>query len=89
MSEDLQRITTEYANFGVGICFDVRFPEFTRYYQEKGCNVMVISKESLLRLMLTSKMQVFPGAFNMTTGPAHWELLLRSRAVDYQVTYPK
>lgn len=27
---------------------------------------------------------VFPGAFNMTTGPAHWELLARARAVDSQ-----
>jgi len=26
-----------------------------------------------------------PGAFNMTTGPAHWELLVRSRALDNQV----
>ena len=25
-----------------------------------------------------------PAAFNMTTGPAHWELLLRQRAVDNQ-----
>lgn len=28
---------------------------------------------------------VYPGAFNMTTGPFHWELLLRARAVDNQV----
>ncbi|XP_069060852.1 omega-amidase NIT2 isoform X2 [Pleurodeles waltl] len=28
---------------------------------------------------------VYPGAFNMTTGPAHWELLQRSRALDNQV----
>jgi predicted amidohydrolase len=28
---------------------------------------------------------LFPGAFNMTTGPAHWELLARSRAVDNEV----
>ena len=27
---------------------------------------------------------LYPGAFNMTTGPLHWELLLRSRAVDSQ-----
>ena len=27
----------------------------------------------------------FPGAFNMTTGPAHWELLQRARALDNQV----
>ncbi len=28
---------------------------------------------------------VVPAAFNMTTGPAHWELLFRQRAVDNQV----
>jgi omega-amidase len=28
---------------------------------------------------------LYPGAFNMTTGPAHWELLLRSRALDNQM----
>ncbi|XP_007568506.1 omega-amidase NIT2 [Poecilia formosa] len=27
---------------------------------------------------------VYPGAFNMTTGPAHWELLQRARALDNQ-----
>ena len=29
-------------------------------------------------------MLVYPGAFNLTTGPAHWELLQRARAVDNQ-----
>jgi len=28
---------------------------------------------------------VVPGAFNWTTGPAHWETLIRSRAIDNQV----
>uniref|UniRef100_A0A6G1RQB3 omega-amidase n=1 Tax=Hypotaenidia okinawae TaxID=2861861 RepID=A0A6G1RQB3_9GRUI len=28
---------------------------------------------------------IYPGAFNLTTGPAHWELLQRGRAVDNQV----
>ncbi|XP_074070425.1 omega-amidase NIT2 [Macrotis lagotis] len=28
---------------------------------------------------------LYPGAFNLTTGPAHWELLQRGRAVDNQV----
>lgn len=27
----------------------------------------------------------YPGAFNMTTGPVHWELLTRARAVDNQM----
>jgi len=31
------------------------------------------------------KLLVYPGAFNMTTGPAHWELLARARAVDNQL----
>jgi|SRR6056297_7094 len=28
---------------------------------------------------------IIPGAFNMTTGPAHWELSFRARALDNQV----
>lgn len=32
------------------------------------------------------KLLIFPGAFNLTTGPAHWELLQRARAVDNQVS---
>ncbi|MBR3130232.1 MAG: carbon-nitrogen hydrolase family protein [Clostridia bacterium] len=32
-----------------------------------------------------AKVLLVPAAFNMTTGPAHWELLFRSRAVDNQV----
>lgn len=28
---------------------------------------------------------IVPAAFNMTTGPAHWELLIRARGVDNQV----
>ncbi|XP_033757121.1 omega-amidase NIT2-like [Pecten maximus] len=31
------------------------------------------------------KLIVYPGAFNMTTGPAHWELLQRGRALDNQL----
>jgi predicted amidohydrolase len=32
-----------------------------------------------------AKVFIIPGAFNMTTGPAHWEILFRARAVDNQV----
>ncbi|KAF2896614.1 hypothetical protein ILUMI_09557 [Ignelater luminosus] len=28
---------------------------------------------------------IYPGAFNMTTGPLHWELVQRSRALDNQL----
>ncbi|MGE5415166.1 MAG: carbon-nitrogen hydrolase family protein [Acidobacteriota bacterium] len=41
----------------------------------------------LARLMTQHGAQtlVYPGAFNTTTGPLHWEILLRCRAVDNQV----
>lgn len=32
-----------------------------------------------------AQMLIYPGAFNTTTGPLHYELLLRARAVDNQV----
>lgn len=42
---------------------------------------------SLLMRQRGAKILVFPGSFNQTTGPLHWELLLRSRALDNQVDY--
>lgn len=41
----------------------------------------------LARLMVDEGAQVIiaPAAFNMTTGPLHWELMFRQRAVDNQV----
>lgn len=40
----------------------------------------------LLRLMALEgvELMMVPGAFNMTTGPAHWEPLIRSRAIENQ-----
>ena len=58
---------TEFGKVGIGICYDVRFPELARLMAEDGAIMLF-----------------YPGAFNMTTGPAHWELLFRSRALDNQ-----
>lgn len=58
---------TEFGKIGIGICYDVRFPELARLMVENGALILF-----------------YPGAFNMTTGPAHWELLFRSRALDNQ-----
>lgn len=57
-----------FGNIGVGICYDIRFPEYALLLNQK-------YKVNLL---------IYPGAFNLTTGPAHWELLQRARAVDNQ-----
>ena len=56
-----------FGQIGVGICYDIRFPELAMCMINRGCKVLI-----------------YPGAFNMTTGPAHWELLQRARAVDGQ-----
>jgi len=41
----------------------------------------------LIRLMALkgARVIVVPAAFNMTTGPAHWEIIFRVRAIDNQV----
>ena len=43
----------------------------------------------LMRLMTLEGAEVIivPAAFNMTTGPAHWELTARTRALDNQVYF--
>jgi omega-amidase len=53
---------------GLGICYDVRFPEPWRLMALDGAELMVV-----------------PGAFNQVTGPAHWDLVLRSRAIENTV----
>lgn len=61
-------VDTPWGKVGVGICYDIRFPEFTRIMALKGAKIVFM-----------------PAAFNMTTGPAHWELLFKSRALDNQI----
>jgi predicted amidohydrolase len=56
-------------NVGLGICYDIRFPELA---------------SSLTRPPINSKLLIFPGAFNIITGPLHWETLAKSRALDNQ-----
>jgi predicted amidohydrolase len=48
------------------------------------CYDIRFSELSRIIALQGARMLVAPAAFNMTTGPLHWELLLRSRAVDNQ-----
>jgi len=60
---------TPYCKIGLGICYDIRFADLAQIYTRD----------------FGCKLLVYPGAFNMTTGPEHWELLARGRAIDNQV----
>ena len=65
---DLTLVDTEFGKIGLMICYDIRFPEWSRLMALRGAEVIIV-----------------PGAFNMTTGPAHWEISFRVRALDNQV----
>ncbi len=64
--------------------------EITTFETEFGtmglCICFDLRFEELARCMCLrgAKCLFVPAAFNMTTGPAHWELLFRQRAVDNQ-----
>ena len=44
-----------------------------------------VDLQEVLHSLVGCELLVFPSAFNMTTGPAHWELLTRARAADNQM----
>ena len=58
----------EPPNLGLVICYDIRFPELALLMQQQ----------------LGATVIACPAAFNTTTGPRHWHLLMRARAVDTQ-----
>jgi len=62
---DVPKLTADGVPLAVGVCYDLRFPEFFRAQQP--FDVLLL-----------------PAAFTYTTGKAHWELLLRARAVENQ-----
>lgn len=65
------QITTFETEFGtIGLCI---------------CFDMRFEELSRCMTLRGAKAIVAPAAFNMTTGPAHWELLFRQRAVDNQL----
>jgi len=58
----------EPPGLGLLICYDIRFPELALLMQQQ----------------LGCSLIACPAAFNTTTGPRHWHLLMRARAVDTQ-----
>ncbi len=56
---------TALGNFGMTICYDMRFPGLYRDLAKAGAQVMLV-----------------PSAFSPVTGKAHWQSLLRARAIE-------
>ncbi|THF98355.1 hypothetical protein TEA_001785 [Camellia sinensis var. sinensis] len=75
-------VDTEVGRIGIGICYDIRFQELAMLYAARARE-----NEHCQYHLWTSGAHLicYPGAFNMTTGPLHWDLLQRARAVDNQL----
>lgn len=58
-------LDTPVGRLGLGICYDMRFPELFRQMVAQGAQLFCI-----------------PAAFTVPTGKAHWEVLLRARAIE-------
>lgn len=58
-------VRTRLADFGLAICYDLRFGELFRLMAKAGAQVMLL-----------------PANFTKETGKAHWEVLLRARAIE-------
>ena len=58
---------TPWGGLGLGVCYDLRFPEQFRALAAGGMEILAL-----------------PAAFTATTGAAHWETLLRCRAIENQ-----
>ena len=57
-----------FAKVGLTICYDLRFPELFAH----------------LTGSLGADIVLVPSAFTVTTGAAHWQVLLRARAIENQ-----
>lgn len=66
--KDIVAVDSPFGRLGLTVCYDLRFPEL---YQH-------------LRFHLGAQVLLVPSAFTKPTGQAHWEILLRARAIETQ-----
>ena len=86
-NEIVKPVETSVGRVGLMICFDVSFSKPRNRYQ-----VLQPNSSSQLRfpeISLALKRQnaqiiTYPSAFTIPTGKAHWEVLLRARAIETQ-----
>ncbi|KAJ7976243.1 Nitrilase-like protein [Quillaja saponaria] len=66
--KDIVAIDSPFGRLGLTVCYDLRFPEL---YQQ-------------LRFQHGAQILLVPSSFTKVTGEAHWEILLRARAIETQ-----
>ncbi|GJX88507.1 nitrilase-like protein 2 [Tanacetum coccineum] len=68
--KEIVSVDSPFGRLGLTVCYDLRFPEV---YQQ-------------LRFHHGAEVLLVPAAFTKVTGEAHWEVLLRARAIETQLT---
>ncbi|KAI9157738.1 hypothetical protein LWI28_027204 [Acer negundo] len=66
--KEIVAVDSPFGRLGLTVCYDLRFPEL---YQQ-------------LRFKHEAQVLLVPAAFTKLTGQAHWEILLRARAIETQ-----
>ncbi|XP_076909595.1 deaminated glutathione amidase, chloroplastic/cytosolic-like [Bidens hawaiensis] len=66
--KEIVAVDSPFGRLGLTVCYDLRFPEV---YQQ-------------LRFHHGAQVLLIPAAFTKVTGEAHWEVLLRARAIETQ-----
>ncbi|KAH6801228.1 Nitrilase/cyanide hydratase and apolipoprotein N-acyltransferase family protein [Perilla frutescens var. hirtella] len=66
--KEIVAVDSPFGRIGLTVCYDLRFPEI---YQQ-------------LRFHRGAEVLLVPAAFTTVTGQAHWEILLRARAIETQ-----
>ena len=99
--DDLSIFDTPWGRVGVGICYDIRFPQLAELMRNKGAHLLcypgAFNRERRTLAAPTPPPPPQPThrtrgpprppdcPHAVVTGPLHWELLARARAVDNQV----
>lgn len=69
-------VESPFGRLGLSVCYDVRFPELYRTGFDPR------AESSLFQPSSPIDMWFVPSAFTSTTGAAHWDILLRARAIE-------
>lgn len=76
--------STPVGRVGSLVCFDLRFPEAALALAQPTTSSPSSSSGSSSWAANPAQVLTYPSAFTVPTGEAHWEVLLRARAVEAQ-----
>ena len=86
--------TVDGWNLGLTICYDVRFPDLYRALRAPHRILPDVHKDSVDSIASSlleagvqrggAQVMLVPAAFTPKTGESHWEILLRTRAIETQ-----